>query len=59
MVLAAWCPPAQASESAAASSYPDVPPVVGVTCARLPPAVMVVFTTAHDDHALHAFEVNP
>jgi len=27
-------------------------------CARLPPRVMVVFTTAHDEHALRAFEVN-
>jgi two-component system LytT family response regulator len=27
-------------------------------CARLPPGVMVVFTTAHDEHALRAFEVN-
>jgi two-component system, LytTR family, response regulator len=27
-------------------------------CARLPPTVMVVFTTAHDEHALRAFEVN-
>jgi len=26
--------------------------------ARLPPTVMVVFTTAHDEHALRAFEVN-
>src|SRR6185295_14037194 len=26
--------------------------------ARLPPHVMVVFTTAHDEHALRAFEVN-
>ena len=25
---------------------------------RLPPTVMVVFTTAHDEHALRAFEVN-
>ncbi len=27
-------------------------------CARLPPNVMIVFTTAHDEHALRAFEVN-
>jgi two-component system, LytTR family, response regulator len=27
-------------------------------CARLPADVMVVFTTAHDEHALRAFEVN-
>jgi two-component system LytT family response regulator len=26
--------------------------------AELPPSVMVVFTTAHDEHALRAFEVN-
>jgi two-component system LytT family response regulator len=26
--------------------------------AQLPPSVMVVFTTAHDEHALRAFEVN-
>lgn len=26
--------------------------------ARLPPHVMIVFTTAHDEHALRAFEVN-
>jgi two-component system, LytTR family, response regulator len=25
-------------------------------CARLPPGVMVVFTTAHDEHALRAFQ---
>ena len=25
---------------------------------RLPPTVMIVFTTAHDEHALRAFEVN-
>jgi len=27
-------------------------------CARLPPGVMVVFTTAHDEHALRAFQTN-
>ncbi|MEO8700873.1 MAG: LytTR family DNA-binding domain-containing protein [Kofleriaceae bacterium] len=27
-------------------------------CAQLPASVMVVFTTAHDDHALRAFEVS-
>jgi two-component system, LytTR family, response regulator len=27
-------------------------------CAKLPPAVMVVFTTAHDEHALRAFQTN-
>ena len=27
-------------------------------CARLPPDVMVVFTTAHDEHALRAFQTN-
>jgi two-component system LytT family response regulator len=27
-------------------------------CARLPPNVMVVFTTAHDEHALRAFGTN-
>ncbi|HEU0029416.1 MAG TPA: LytTR family DNA-binding domain-containing protein [Kofleriaceae bacterium] len=27
-------------------------------CRRLPPHVMVVFTTAHDEHALRAFEVS-
>jgi two-component system LytT family response regulator len=27
-------------------------------CARIPASVMVVFTTAHDEHALRAFEVN-
>lgn len=27
-------------------------------CARLPPHVMVVFTTAHDEHALRAFQTN-
>lgn len=27
-------------------------------CGRLPTSVMVVFTTAHDEHALRAFEVN-
>ncbi|HEY5938065.1 MAG TPA: LytTR family DNA-binding domain-containing protein [Kofleriaceae bacterium] len=27
-------------------------------CAQLPPRVNVVFTTAHDEHALRAFEVN-
>ncbi|MEJ7602607.1 MAG: LytTR family DNA-binding domain-containing protein [Kofleriaceae bacterium] len=27
-------------------------------CERLPPHVAVVFTTAHDEHALRAFEVN-
>lgn len=27
-------------------------------CAHLPPGVMVVFTTAHDEHALRAFQTN-
>lgn len=27
-------------------------------CARLPPGLMVVFTTAHDEHALRAFQTN-
>src|SRR5262249_53573740 len=27
-------------------------------CARLPPTVMVVFTTAYDEHALRAFQTN-
>jgi two-component system LytT family response regulator len=27
-------------------------------CARLPPGVMVVFTTAHDEHALRAFQTS-
>jgi two-component system LytT family response regulator len=27
-------------------------------CARLPPDLMVVFTTAHDEHALRAFQTN-
>jgi len=27
-------------------------------CARLPPGAMVVFTTAHDEHALRAFQTN-
>ena len=27
-------------------------------CARLPPGVMVAFTTAHDEHALRAFQTN-
>ena len=27
-------------------------------CAQLPPNVMVVFTTAHDEHALRAFQTN-
>jgi two-component system LytT family response regulator len=27
-------------------------------CARLPPGLMIVFTTAHDEHALRAFQTN-
>src|SRR5215510_11768053 len=27
-------------------------------CERLPPGLMVVFTTAHDEHALRAFQTN-
>jgi two-component system LytT family response regulator len=27
-------------------------------CAQLPPGIMIVFTTAHDEHALRAFEVS-
>lgn len=27
-------------------------------CAHLPPGVMVVFTTAHDEHSLRPFQTN-
>ena len=37
----------------------SMPEVDGFAVAhRLPPATLVIFTTAHDEHALRAFEVN-
>jgi len=51
--LHVWCPPLMpVAAAAAAPSYPDVPPAVAVTCAKLPPAARLVLTKKLADEAV-------